>query len=80
MTSGPAPISVLDLIGKRVLAKVQKDPYRTSDVSEYRVREVSSSGNWVKLQTIHGTQFWRPVTEFSLVEELREVKPERPPA
>lgn len=73
------PISVLSLVGKRVLAKVAND-YRSKHPEEYRVREVSPTGHWVKLQNIHGTQFWKPVNEFLLVEELREVKPERPPA
>ena len=73
-------MNITQLIGKRCLIKIGSSSiYSRLDVTEYRVLEISPSGNWVKLQNLNGNKFWKPVAECSLVEELRELKPERPP-
>lgn len=73
-------MNITQLIGKRCLLKIgSSSSWNRQEVTEYRVLEISPSGNWVKLMNIHGSKFWKPVTECSLVEELTELKPERPP-
>jgi len=75
-------MTITELIRKRVLLKLGTSATwsrHCGEVSEYFVVEVSPSGNWVKLRTIYGNQFWRPVTECSLVEVLTDLKPEPPP-
>jgi len=69
---------ITELLGERCLLKVGKTLYRDSEVQEYKILEVSPSGQWVKLMTIHGTKFWKPVVEVSLVEVLKSLKPEEP--
>lgn len=72
--------SILDIIGKRVLLKTTSPGYGArQEVTEFRVLEVSPSGNWVKLQNLHGNKFWRTVTDVALVEVLRDLRPEPPP-
>lgn len=74
-------MNVNDLVGKRILAKVGQS--RISSfcgplVEEYRVLEVAPSGNWIRLMNAHGNKFWRAVTEVSFVEELRDLKADKP--
>lgn len=72
--------SILELVGRRALLKAEKSGYGSrSEVTEYKVLEVSPSGSWVKLQSVYGNKFWKPVTEVSLVEVLRDLRPEPPP-
>lgn len=73
---------VNELVGQRALLKVSvKQPFRTEEgVSEYRIEEISPSGNWVKLLSMYGSKFWRPVTSVSLVEVLKDLRREPPPA
>ena len=61
-----------ELVGKRMLLKVSGGGihYGTA-IEEYRVLEVSPSGNWVKLQNLHGNKFWRARTDIAVVEELK---------
>ena len=69
---------VKELVGERCLLKVGKTLYRDSEVQEYRILEASPSEQWVKLMTIHGTKFWKPITEVALVEVLKSLKPSEP--
>jgi hypothetical protein len=71
-------VNINDLAGKRILAKAGTTPTWYSTVEEYRVLEVSPSGNWVRLMNAHGNKFWRAVTEVSFVEELRDLKADKP--
>lgn len=70
-------MKITKLIGKRCLLKIG---LYGKEVEEFRVIEISPSGNWVKLQNIYGNKYWKPVSECALFEELIELRPERPPA
>jgi hypothetical protein len=69
-------IEVKDLVGKRILAKVGAT-YKM-EIGEYRVLEVSSSGNWVKLMNMNGNKFWRSIGEVSFIEELVDLRSGKP--
>ena len=72
-------MNIRELVGKRILGKTTRSTYpRDAEISEYRVIEVSPSGNWVKLQNLYGSKFWKPVTDVSYVEELHDLKPGGP--
>ena len=73
-------MNINNLVGLRCLLTVKEGGYGShGEVTEYKVLEVSPSGNWVKLQNLYGNKFWRPVTGVSFVEELIDFKPEKPP-
>ena len=63
-------MNIRDCIGKRCLLSVKESRYTPSQVSEFKIVEVSPSGNWVKLQNIYGNKFWSNTQTVSLVEEL----------
>jgi hypothetical protein len=68
---------IRELIGKRCLLKVDERgsySFGQTGVTEFVVREVSPSGNWIKLQNIFGNQFWKPVSQVALVETLTDLK------
>lgn len=66
-----------NLVGKRMLLKVGTRIYNVA-VQEYKVIEISPSGNWLKLQNMSGNKFWSAVTEIAVVEELRDLKADKP--
>lgn len=68
---------VAELVGKRLLLKFGTAPAfsRNVEIQEYRVLEVSPSGNWVKLMGMHGNKFWKPVVDVLVVEELKPLRP-----
>jgi hypothetical protein len=71
-------MNVTELLGKRVLLKLGAKNYAgyiASEVSEYRVLEVSPSGVWVKLMNINGHRFWKALSDIFFLEELQDVKP-----
>ena len=59
-------------IGKRVLLKFG-NRYSES-VSEYKIIEVSPSGNWIKIMNLNGRKFWKPVVEVAFIEELKSLE------
>lgn len=63
-------MKIEDLLNKRVLLKLS-ERYGSANVQEFKVVEISPSANWIKLMTIYGDKYWRPVAEVSLVEVLR---------
>ena len=64
-------MNILNLIGERVLLKIKgRYGWRNDDVTEYKVLEVSPSGNWVKLMSIYGNTFWKPLAEVPYIEKL----------
>lgn len=65
------------LIGKRMLLIVGNGVGAVA-VQEYKVLEVSPSGSWVKLQNMNGNKFWGAITEVVVVEELKDLKIDRP--
>lgn len=71
-------MNITDFLGKRILAKVGHGIYSTSDVMEYKVIEISPSGNWAKLMNTHGNKFWKAVADISFVEELKDIKADKP--
>lgn len=68
-------MNILELVGKRCLLKF--GGYGTT-VEEYRVLESSPSGNWVRLMNTNGYKYWKAISDVSFVEELRDLKAERP--
>lgn len=71
-------MNITDLLGKRCLLQVGIDPYKQRVITEFKILEISPSGNWVKLMNIHGNKFWRTVTEISFIEELIDLKADKP--
>ena len=71
-------LDIRDFINKRILATIALYPFET--VKEYKVLEVSPSGDWVKLM-IDGKRFWNKRQLITLVEILsdRIDKREKPP-
>ena len=73
-------MNVTELLGKRVLLKIGGAMFGRQDCTEFKVLEIAPSGNWVKLQSMHGNKFWKPLPEISFIEELRELNPGKPDA
>jgi len=70
-------MNITDFFGKRALLKIGHG--YNSSVEEYKVLEISPSGNWVKLMRVsYGSKFWRPVSEISFIEELVDLKADKP--
>jgi hypothetical protein len=69
-TTKEPPMDIRPLIHKRVLLTINNAPngYRET-IQEYKVLELSPSGNFVKLQNTFGSKFWR-----ALVEVLQEME------
>jgi len=65
-----------DLVGKRMLLRL--GGYGSPPADEFRILEVSPSGNWVKLQNLHGNKFWRARAEVAVVEELKPLHAGKP--
>lgn len=64
-------MNIRDYVGKRCLLKVTKG--YSSDVQEFKIIEVSPSGNWVKLQSnYNGQKFWKQLSDIAFVELLQE--------
>jgi hypothetical protein len=69
-------MNIQELIGTRCLMKLTGSyPHRDS-IDEFKIIEISPSGNWVKLRNRHGLTFWKPIVEISLVEKLIDLKSE----
>ena len=64
-------MNVNEILGKRCLMRIGvKDRYASKKVDEYKILEISPSGNWAKLMNIYGSKFWTEVTNIALVEVL----------
>ena len=70
-------MKITELLNKRCLLKLNRG-YGSGSVTEYKVLEVSPSGNWAKLMNLNGNKFWQAVTEVSFVEELIDLKADKP--
>jgi hypothetical protein len=64
-------VFVTTLVGKRILATLDATTFGRRCPEEYRVLEVSPSGNFVRLQNAHGNKFWRMAGEVAVLEELK---------
>ncbi len=72
-------VLITEYVGRRVIAALKNSPWGEDDVyDEYRVLEVSPSGNFVRLLTCFGRKFWRPVTDVALIEALKPFEPHPP--
>lgn len=65
-----------DWVGKRLLAKIGRGC--GTSIEEFRIVELSPSGTWIKLMNTNGNKFWRALAEFAFVEELRDLKADKP--
>ncbi len=72
-------MDIRELVGKRVLVKIEGRYGTGGNVDEMKILEVSPSGNWVKMMNMNGNRFWRPVTSVSLVEVLIDLTGSREP-
>lgn len=69
-------MKITDLINKRALIKDASHPYTgRQSVHEVKFLETSSNEQWVKLQGENGNKYWRPITDISVVDVLKEVRP-----
>ena len=62
------------LVGGRILAKI----WPRSSVSEFRVLELSTNEQWIKLHDLTsrgGIAFWALLTDVSLIDQLIAVIP-----
>lgn len=60
-------IDIRDFIGKRILATIHRNPFE--DVREYKILEISPSGDWAKLM-FDGKRFWTKRIDITVVEFL----------
>jgi len=68
-------MDIRGFVGKRVLlSESDSKTWRRDGVEEYKVVEVSPSGNWVKLMNVNTRKFWRAVSTCALVEVLKELE------
>lgn len=58
-------------VGSRVLATIKENSRYSSSIEEYRILEVSPSGNYVRLCNTNGKKFWMMITDVAIVECLR---------
>jgi hypothetical protein len=67
-------------IGHRALLNVSGtfNQSRYGPIEEYKILEISPSGEWVKLLNQNGNRFWKRCNEVALLEFLSELEP-RPP-
>ena len=70
-------MNVRELINKRVLLKINLG-YQASQVEEYKILEVSPSGTWIKVMNLNGRKFWKASADIAFVEELIDLKAEKP--
>ena len=70
-------MKITELLNKRCLLKLNHG-YPPGSVTEYKVLEISPSGNWVKLMNLNGNKFWEAITGISFVEELINLKADKP--
>jgi len=70
-------MNIQDYVGKRCLLVVREGNWSSPPTNEFKILEVSPSGNWVKLMNINGYKMWKSIADVSFVEELRDFKAER---
>jgi hypothetical protein len=62
-------MKIEDLINQRVL--VYEKAGWNSDIMEFKILEVSPSGNWTKVMNMHGNKFWKRTENIQIVEVLK---------
>jgi hypothetical protein len=66
-----------EYVGKRCLLIVAVK-FCSGVVEEFKVLELSPSGNWVKLMNLNGRKLWKALSEISFVELLKDFNIEKP--
>jgi hypothetical protein len=66
-------MDIRGFVGKRVLL-ASKVSWNENGVEEFKVLEVSPSGNWVKLMNTNTRKFWKAVASCTLVEVLKDLE------
>jgi len=66
-------MDIRGLVGKRILMSAGSY-YNSNNVEEYKVLEVSPSGNWVKVMNNNTRKFWKMVSACALVEVLEDLE------
>jgi hypothetical protein len=63
-------------VGKRALLNVSGvySPSRYGPIEEYKILEISPSGEWVKLLNQNGNRFWKRISEIALLEFLGDLE------
>ena len=69
-------MNITEVLHKRVLINVI-ERYYGNKITEVKFLEISPSGNWVKIMNMNGNKYWKPVTEISIVEVLKDLKPKK---
>jgi hypothetical protein len=69
-------MDIRSFVGKRCLLKTSAG--YSSNIDEYKVLEVSPSGNWVKIMNLNGHKFWKAVQDVSFIEELIDFRNDKP--
>ncbi len=70
--------NVNDILGERVLATIGDSSYPRGVVEEYKILELSPSGNWLKVMNSNGRKFWRSIQHVQLIEILVDLKADKP--
>jgi len=66
-------MDINEVLNKRILVKGANTYSSRSSVEEVKLIEISPSGNWVKVMNMNGNKYWKPLTEVSLVEVLKDI-------
>jgi hypothetical protein len=61
-----------EFVGKRCLLVVRNGSWDKGTTNEFKILEVSPSGNWTKLMNLFGNKFWSATETIALVEVLKE--------
>jgi hypothetical protein len=64
-------MNIQDLLHKRILLAEKTSRYNQEKiVKEFKILEISPSGNWVKVQNDFGKKYWVPTIEIIPIEVL----------
>lgn len=66
---------ISDHVGKRVLMTVKEQAYSSPRIEEWKILEVSPSGNYVRIMSCFGAKHWHPVIACTIVEALMQPEP-----
>jgi len=68
-------MNLKELVHKRILVAEKQQGYNAKQtVEEYKILEVSPSGNFVKLQNMNGNKFWKTSADIIPIEILIETE------
>lgn len=66
-------MTLRELLHKRILIAVKTGYSGSSTVAEYKIVEVSPSGNFVKVQDMDGRKYWKHSADIVPIEVLQYV-------